>query len=261
MSRVGFALAVAGVAASVAVGSATASGAGARPPRDQLRSFVCQKALDPPARAVSIQAVMRPLTGTAKMQMRFELLRQTKAAGAFRLVRGRLLGSWISPPNVTLGQRPDDVWIVNHPVVELVAPATYRFRVSFRWIGSQGQQLGSVVRSSPNCWQPELRADLLVRSLSVTSLGAGRATYTALIANRGQTATGPVEVDFAGAGGQQAASIPAVGARSTRRHSFVAPACTAGTDLTVTVDPAHTIDEYDLANNVLTVPCPAPPGP
>src|SRR5689334_20948876 len=171
MTRVRSALVVlaAGVAAAV-IGARTASGASAPAPRDELRSFVCQKALDPPARGVSIQAVMRPLSGTAKMQMRFDLMRQWKRDGPFRLVRGRLLGSWITPADPTLGQRPGDVWIVNHPVVDLGAPATYRFRVSFRWIDSHGQQLDSAVQSSPNCWQPEQRADLLVRSVSVTSL-------------------------------------------------------------------------------------------
>src|SRR5690242_16360888 len=144
--------------AALAFGSATASGASAPPaPHDQLRSFVCQKALDPPTRAVSIQGVMRPVTGTAKMQMRFDLMRKTKTGAAFKIVRGHFLGSWLTPDNPTLGQRPGDVWIVNHPVVGLPAPATYRFRVSFRWIGSSGQQLSSAVQSSPTCYQPELR--------------------------------------------------------------------------------------------------------
>jgi len=150
MSRVGFGLAVAGAAAAtaVALGSATASGASAPPPRDQLRSFVCQKALDPPTRAVSIQGVMRPVTGTAKMQMRFDLMRKTKTGAAFKVVRGHFLGSWLTPDNPTLGQRPGDVWIVNHPVVGLPAPATYRFRVSFRWTGAHHRALGTVVRFS-----------------------------------------------------------------------------------------------------------------
>src|SRR5437588_3581577 len=141
MSRLGSALAVlaAGLVALV-VGSATASGATVPPPRDQLRSFTCQKAVDPPARAISIQAVMRPVRGTAKMQMRFQLMRRTKLGAPFRVVRGPLLGSWISPQNPSLGQRPGDVWIVNHPVVDLPAPATYRFRVTFRWTDANGEK-------------------------------------------------------------------------------------------------------------------------
>jgi CARDB len=258
MTRVGLALGVAAVVAAAAIGSATASGATAPPPRDQLGSFVCQKALDPPTRAVSVQAVMRPVTGTSKMQMRFDLMRQNTPGGPFRVVRGRLLGSWISPQNPTLGQRPGDVWIVNHPVVDLPAPATYRFRVSFRWTGSSGQQLSTASQVSANCYQPELRADLLVRSLTITPLASGNAAYVAQIGDRGLTAAGPVEVDLAGVGsGTLAQTLPSVGARSSAPERFVAPPCTAGTTLTVTVDPSHTIDEWDFANNTLTMPCPA----
>jgi hypothetical protein len=260
MSRVGFGSLAASCLAAAVIGAGSAGAATSPPPKDQLRSFVCQKALDPPVRAVSIQAMMRPLTGTASMQMRFDLMRQTTAGGPFKLVRGRLLGSWISPQEPTLGQRPGDVWIVNHPVVDLGAPATYRFRVSFRWTDSQGKQLGSAVQTSSNCYQPELRADLLVRSITVTPLASGQDAYVATLANRGQTSVGPVEVDLAGAGpgAPVAATVPSVAARSTARHRFVGPACAAGGSLTVTVDPSHTIDEYNFANNALTIPCPAP---
>ena len=260
MSRVRFVRAgvAAGLVATV-IGSATASGASAPPPRDQLRSFLCQKALDPPGRSVSIQAVMRPLSGTAKMQMRFDLMRRTRLRAPFRLVRGRLLGSWITPQNPSLGQRPGDVWIVNHPVVDLSAPATYRFRVSFRWFGSNGDQLSSVARSSSNCYQPELRADLRVRSLTATPLPSGDDAYVAMISNRGLTAAGPVEVDLAGVGnGTHAQSLGTVGPRSSARQRFVAPPCTAGNSVTVTVDPSHTIDESNFANNALTIRCPVP---
>lgn len=192
------------------------------------------------------------------MQIRFDLLRQRKAGARFKPVRGHGLGSWTKPSNPTLGQRPGDVWIVNHPVVNLAAPATYRFRVSFRWLGSTGRKLGTAVQSSPSCYQPELRPDLLVRSLSVSPLANGQAAYTAVIANRGLTGAGPSEVDFTPPGGAtQSATIPGVRAGATTRHRFVAPACTPGTMLTVTVDPSHTIDEYKFTDNVLTMACPA----
>jgi CARDB len=268
MSRVGFGLVAAGclAAAVIGAGSGSAAAAASSPPRDQLRSFVCQKALDPPSRAVSVQAVMRPVTGTASMQMRFDLMRQTVSGGPFRLVRGKLLGSWISPQEPTLGQRPGDQWIVNHPVVDLGAPATYRFRVSFRWMDTQGQPFQTAAQTSPNCWQPELRADLVVKSITVTPQASGQDAYVATIANKGQTAAGPVEVDLAGAGAGSgagaplAATVPSVAARSTSRHRFVGPACTPGNMLTVTVDPSHTIDEYDFSNNTLTISCPASSG-
>ena len=116
-------------------------------------------------------------------------------------MRGRGLGSWISPTDPTLGQQAGDVWILTHPVVNLAAPATYKFRVTFRWLGSDGQTLGTAIQSSPTCYQPEMRADLLVRSLSVAPItsgaSAGQSAYIALIGNRGLTGAGPVQVEFA----------------------------------------------------------------
>jgi hypothetical protein len=254
----GTAVAGAAVAGAAVAGAAVAGAATPAPPRDQLGSYVCQKALDPPARAVSVQAVMRPLTGTVHMEMRFDLMRQIKRGAGFTVVRGRLLGNWISPSNPTLGQQPGDVWIVNHPVVDLPAPATYRFRVRFRWTGAHGQRLGIATQTSPDCYQPELRADLLVRSLSVNPLVSGGDAYVAEIANRGRTVAGPFQVALAGAGPTpQSVTIGSLGPRSSTRARFVAPACAAGSSLTVTVDPARTIDEYDFANNALTIPCPA----
>jgi hypothetical protein len=243
--------------------TASASAATPSPSSDQLGSFVCQKALDPLSRSISVQATMRPVAGTAKLQMRFDLMRQLTPGARFTLVRGKMLGSWISPTDPTLGQNPADVWILTHPVVDLAAPATYHFRVAFRWIGAQGQQLSTAVQTGANCYQPELRPDLLVRSVAVTPPVAASATgtdvYTAVIANRGQTSAGPFQVVLAGAGSApQTTTVTTLGPHSSAREKFVAPACTPGASLTVTVDPAHTIDEYDYANNALTIICPAP---
>ena len=253
----------AAIVCALALGSGTAAAGTTTPPRDQLQGFVCQKALDPPARAVTVQSVMRPLTGTSKMQMKFELLRQTKIHPRFEAVHGRGLGSWISPTNPTLGQQTGDVWIVNHPVVQLAAPATYKFRVTFRWIGAQGQTLGTATQTSPTCYQPELRADLLVRSLSVAPITSGPSSgewaYTAVVANRGLTGSGPGRGRVRRRQRQAVAGDARVGRvqRPRRTRRFVAPACTAGTPLTVTVDPTQSIDEYDYANNALTMMCPA----
>ena len=256
MSRTRFL--IAGAAIMILCAAASASAATTSPPVDQLRSLVCQKALDPPARAISIQAVMRPVAGTEKMQMRFDLMRKTPRTAGFVVVRGRLLGSWITPQNPTLGQRPDDIWILTHPVVDLSAPATYRFRVNFRWIGAQGQRLATAVQTTAGCYQPEMRADLLLRSLNVGASNAGSDTYTAVLANRGQTGAGPFGVELAGAGSTpQTATVAWLGPHATVREQFVAPACAAGSNLTVTVDPTDAVDEYNFANNALTIACPA----
>ena len=258
----------AAVACALALGSGTALGQSSpTSANDQLRSFVCQKALDPPARAVSVQAVMRPVTGTSKMQMKFELLRSTKSHPRFVSVRGRGLGSWIvadRPDARAAGRRrvdphppgreprgPGDVQVPGHVPVARV----------------HGQTLGTAMQSSTPCYQPEMRADLLVRSLSVTPItsgaSAGQSAYIAVINNRGLTGAGPVPVAFAdGASAPMSGDDRLGGPKSSARERFVAPACTRRRPtLTVTVDPTQTIDEYDYANNALTMACPAAPRP
>ena len=255
--------AVAACAIALGSGTAAADTPTSPPANAQLKSFVCQKAVDPPARAISVQAVMRPVTGTSKMQMKFDLMRQTQAHPRFSVVRGKGLGSWLTPSDPTLGQRAGDVWIVTHPVVDLAAPATYKFRVTFRWVGAQGQTLATAVQPTSTCYQPELRADLYVKSLTANPItsgpGTGQWAYVAEIANRGLTGAAPVEVDFADGGSAPlSATLASVGPKSTARQRFVAPACVPGATLTVTVDPKQANDEYNFANNVLTMACPAP---
>ncbi len=143
--------------------ASAATVAGASTPRAKLRGFVCQRALEPPRRVATITAVMRPLSGTQKMQLRFELLDHPKGSvGTYGEVPGGDLGKWVSPQDPSLGQRPGDVWILNHPVFNLAAPVYYRFRVTFRWLGQHGKLLGTAVRWSAVCYEPELRPDLYV---------------------------------------------------------------------------------------------------
>ena len=128
-------LVCAALAAMLAVGVAVASGssitravtarhakaaaghdADSSAPRDVLSGLVCQTALDPPDRAISVTAVMRPVTGTQQMQIEFQLFTKTPAATSWTQVTGNGLGAWLTPSNPTLGQRPGDVWKVSHPV-------------------------------------------------------------------------------------------------------------------------------------------------
>ena len=103
-----------------------------------------------------------------------------------------------------------------------------------------------------------------MKSLSLTAITRrrrppARPAYTAVIANRGLTAAGPFEVELRdGTATPLPATVAWVGAQvDVRASGSSAPACTAGTTLTVTVDPTHSIDESDFANNALTMTCPA----
>jgi hypothetical protein len=122
------------------------------PPRALLRHLVCHRAAQPLRRYVEITAVMRPVSGTRHMRMRFWLLARLSGQSGFHPLEGGELGRWISPRDPNLGQRPGDRWIVHEPVRGL-APGAYRFRVQFRWLGA-GSTLASAARSSGMCLQP-----------------------------------------------------------------------------------------------------------
>jgi CARDB len=247
--------------ALAAVGSGAAGALAGVPPRAQLRSFVCQRALDPPARGIQVVAVMRPLPGTDRMQVKFQLLRTSNghAAGS---VAGGDLGKWRSPSDPSLGREAGDVWNLRKQVVNLPAPDVYRFRVSFRWIGPRSHVLGSAERLSPNCDQPEMRPDLQVSSITVQPVSGSPATdtYTALIRNRGRTGAGPFEVQFTDAGVVTTRTIAWLGSHARRSEEFTGVACTAANAPTVIVDPAHIVDDYERANDAMTATCPGSAG-
>jgi len=224
-----------------------------------LHTFVCRPSLYPGQRTVSVTAVMPTLPDTQKLQMRFQL--ESFAAGQALAIRGGDLGHWISPHPITLGQQPADVWIVRHPVTGVVVPATYRFKVTFRWIGSGGHILSQTTRTGPACRQPDLRPDLLVRSITVQPAAGGVDRYAAVIGNDGLTAATGVEVLFRPGGGAaaQTATIPRVRPHIDRTVSFVGPACTTATAPTITVDPYDQIDDLNRANNSMAATCPAVP--
>jgi hypothetical protein len=227
-----------------------------------LRSYICHPALDSGQRVVSVTAVMPTINGVQRLAMRFEL--ESRASGAMAPVRGGDLGRWISPQPLTLGQRAGDVWIVRHPVTGVPVPADYRFRVTFRWIGADGRTLAEVVRTGPSCWQPDMRPDLLVRSIAVKPVAAngGPDRYVAVVSNAGLTTATAVQVLFRPGGGapSQTVTVPRLRPHASRTEMFIGPACTAASAPTIIVDPADRVDDLDRANNSLTATCPPPSG-
>ncbi|HEY5318425.1 MAG TPA: CARDB domain-containing protein, partial [Solirubrobacteraceae bacterium] len=225
----------------------------------------------PADRAVSVRAVMRPVTGTQKMQMRFELLTSPSLGAPFVEVPGGRLDSWISPADPTLGQHHGDVWLVPDHVRNLPAPGYYRYRVSFRWIGIRGRVLATRTRSSSDCFQPLLRPDLLVSTIALapSPTKSTKDLYVATIANDGNA---PTPVSFtvafthpAAAGAPGAAPVTftktmqRLAPGATGQVTFDGPVCSAATAPTVLVDPDDSVDESNFSNNSLTVnpSCPA----
>jgi hypothetical protein len=137
------------VASAASIGVAGA----AEPPRAALEGFTCRQAPNALNRWVAVTAVMRPVAGTERMALKFRLLRRPASGGSWVDVGGGDLGKWKSPGDPTLGQQPADVWKKTKEVVNLPAPAVYRFRVSFRWTGAGGQVLSWTALLSRTCDQ------------------------------------------------------------------------------------------------------------
>jgi hypothetical protein len=239
--------------------AAGALGAGASVPVAKLRGFSCRQSVNPVGRGVAVSAVMRPLQGTRKLALRFELDMRRKAGGRWVSVPGGDLDTWLTPPNATLGQRPGDVWIVNKSVNELAAPAAYRYRVSFRWTGTKNRTLGTAVRTSATCSQPELRPDLLVKSIDVQPVSGHPKVnlYVATIANRGATAARRFRVQFTPGNGSASKykSIKVLAPQASATVAFEGPACSMSAASTITVDPDGVVNDYNRDNNTVTAVC------
>jgi hypothetical protein len=222
--------------------------------RAQLRSSDCHEALDPQDRSISVKAMMRPLPGTQKLQLKFDLLLGHDGSSAQSSVHAGNLGTWLSPRNPTLGQVPADVWNFKKSIFQLDAPAIYRFKVSFRWLGSGGRVIGSAVHYTKRCRQQERRPDLLVGPISIDPNGT---TYRAVIRNAGATAAGPFVVLFVdGFATPQTMTVKLLKAGDSLPMSFTGPRCDPTAPPTITADSTLQVDDLNRANNSMTAVCP-----
>jgi hypothetical protein len=80
-----------------ASGAITAVASATEPPRAQLVGFACHPASDALDRWVSVTAVMRPVSGTERMALKFNLQRMTPHSSSFVNVHGGDLGQWRYP--------------------------------------------------------------------------------------------------------------------------------------------------------------------
>jgi hypothetical protein len=254
-------VAIVAVLGAGAAGLAATAGAAGDPPRAQLRNYSCQHALDPPNRTISVKAVMRPVSGTKKLKLKFDLLVSHEGTAGETAIHAGNLGSWLTPRNPTLGQLPDDAWNFRKSVVDLDAPAIYRFRIGFRWVGADGRTIGSAVRYSKRCRQRELRPDLVVGPITVGAINGqpGKNLYTTVVSNAGLTAAGPFIVQFVSGDGVTVKkhTVARLGPGSSRTENFIGPACATDGAPTITADSTLEVDDLNRANNAMTAVCPA----
>jgi hypothetical protein len=252
------------VAAVVAVAASNASASRPRaataPPRNATGAIACHQAINPLQRDVSVQATMRPLSGTQMLQIKFSLNLTGSDAPATAVVASGL-GQWLTPSNPTLGQRPGDIWKLSKTVYNL-GGGSYQFAVAFRWLGANGKVLKTATLQSTSCAIKELRPDLAVPSVKVKPISGvpTRDRYLAVVVNQGASASGPFSLRFdPGVVGvsSQTKPITSLNAGQSTKVRFTGPACDAASPPTVVADPTGTVAESDRSNNALTVTCPA----
>jgi hypothetical protein len=196
----------------------------------------------PVGRVASFVGSMPAIAGADRMQMRFELQRRRPAERLWRPLRG------VQGFDVWESAMPGRAGFVFHKRVDgLQVPATYRASVRFRWSRADGRLVRSVWRRTPACSQPDLRPDLVVRSLrAVLDARPALAVYTVVVRNDGAAPAGAFTVRVAGG----ASEVAALAAGSQTDVAVLAPACAPGGVVRAIVDADRRVDEADERNGL-----------
>jgi hypothetical protein len=219
------------------------------------RLVSCDSALDPADRLATFEGRMRTVRGTARMQMRFTLQTRAKDQVNWHALPAPGFGRWLSAdPGV--GR-----YVYTKRLVSLLAPASYRTVVRFRWLGRGGHPLAGPRSPSSRGRQLDLRPNL--RPLGIgerPGADAQHARYIVPVVNRGKSAAGPFDVVVTVDGATLTpAQTPDLAPGERALVEVDGPPCTSGSLLTVDVDPTGAVDERAEADNRLSVACPGGP--
>jgi hypothetical protein len=196
---------------------------------------------------------MPALKGTKRMWMRFDLFQLTPGGGnSWQKVLVPKFGTW----QKSLPGKPG--FIYEKRVDQLLAPASYRAEIRYRWYDSHGKLQRQARRTTPTCREPDPRPDLAVGKVEAAPAGKGLLRYLIGVRNDGRSDVGPFDLVLSVDGAAQppttVAGLPADGQTTV---AVVAPACAPGSQIQVALDPSGTIDEANETNDAVSRPCPA----
>lgn len=235
-------LAVAFLAAALA-----APAAQARPPARAVL-IACDRSLEEEQRAGVFEGRMRLVPGASRMQMRFVLQASTPERRRWTRVDAPGFGTWVGSESGT-GR-----YLYTKRVENLLAPASYRVRVNFRWIDDAGAVVQRARRWSGRCHQPDPRADLDVRSVTVEREGR---RYVVFVRNLGRATAEPSLLSVTVGGVVLPAQpVAALEPGEGISLSFDGPACEAGAEIVADADAEESVDERDETGNRFTRRCP-----
>lgn len=211
----------------------------------------CDKGLTPDARAVVFEGRVSAVHGARKMQLRFTLQAKTPDDPTWRKVTADGFGTWITAPR-GLGR-----YLYDKTVDNLLAPASYRAVVDFRWRDARGHTIRTTHATSRACKMPDPRPDLTVGQVRVDPAAvAGRRRYVATIANTGRGDAGTFDVDFTRNGvAIGTVTVDHLLAGHERNVFVSAPACAPGDEIAAVVDARSAVDESDEDDDLLSIIC------
>jgi hypothetical protein len=206
---------------------------------------------DKTAHSVVFEGRISAIHRSRRMQLRFTLQARTPDDPVWSKVTAAGFGSWISAP------RGFARYLYDKTVDDLLAPASYRAVVDFRWRDASGHLLRTSRATSGSCHQPDPRPDLTVAQVRVDpAAAAGRRRYVATIANTGRSAAGAFEIDFTRDGALLGTiSLDRLAAGHRRTVFVTGPACAPGQEIAAAVDARDAVDESDEDDDVSSVIC------
>ncbi len=210
----------------------------------------CTTSALPTKRVAAFVGSMPAMSGSMRMQMRFDLQRRWADEKLWHKVPGlQGFGIWETA-------QPGRAGFVYHKSVDgLQVPASYRAIVRFRWYRPDGTVARHVRKRTAACVQPDLRADLVAGGVrAVLDVRPAFAIYTVLVRNDGRSAAGPFAVRVAGA----LTEVAGLAAGEQVDVAVLAPACLRGSIVRAVVDADRRIDEAD-ERNALKRGCPLAP--
>ena len=232
---------------------AAPAAAAARPPARAVLED-CVRSLDESERAGVFVGEMRALPGAARMQMRFKLQARTPERTRWTSVQAPGFGAWVSSVAGTAR------YVYTKRVENLLAPASYRVQVRFRWLDAAGGTVESARAYSRICRQPDPRPNLVVRSIGVEmAFDPSRRRYVVAVDNTGRSEAEASTLALSVGG--QALLLAPVGALAADEDTLVTlegPACTPGAPLFSDADVDEAVEEREEGDNRFSRLCPAP---
>jgi hypothetical protein len=232
---------------------AAPSVAAARPPARALLAD-CVRSAEETQRAGAFVGEMRTVASADRMQMRFKLQARTPERWRWSAVSAPGFGTWLTSVPGTAR------YVYTKRVESLLAPASYRVQVRFRWLDSAGRIVRTAWDHSPVCRQPDPRPNLAVRSIRVErSSPPYQRRYVVTVRNAGRSEAEDSTLTLSVDGIPLAPEpVPALDAGEDALVTLRGPACWPGTLLIAEVDSDEAIDERDEDDNSFSRLCPAP---